>query len=132
MSSSPQGIVTTDETNKTRCYAPSYLDFNNTFKGLNNISMVAKCKQLLLHKTRMWFGIDTEHPNIVYSTDIDNMYYVPTNAYYPPITNDADEINGLISLTIRLLYLRKKAYLLCMGLMKTTMNLEKSTSQWEL
>ena len=103
-----QGSVVTDETAKTKCYAPSYLDFNNEFKGLNNIEMVSKCCNLVLHNTRMWFTCDAEHPNVVYSTDIDSMYYAPVNNYYPPVTHDNDSIKGLVSFNGVLIILKNK------------------------
>ena len=108
MTNIPQGISTVDETENTICYAPLYYDFNNEFKGLNNIEMVTKCKRLELHKTRLWFSVSDEHPNMVISTDIDNMLYVPANIYVPPVTNDGDYINKIISFDDSLVIVKQK------------------------
>ena len=48
MTNIEQGTLHTDDTANTKCYAPSYLDFNNTFKGLNNVSSIASYRQLTL------------------------------------------------------------------------------------
>ena len=102
------GSVVKNTTNKTQCYAPTYLDFTNTFKGLNNVPMVAKCTKLVLHKNRIWFVGDTNHPNIIYSTDIDNMFYAPTNNYYPPISHDNDNVTGIYSFNDVLIIFKNK------------------------
>lgn len=90
-------VVYVNETDKIKTYTPTYHEFADTYKGLNNIEMASVCRQLVLHKNRLVFALDALHPNIVYYTDIDNMYYVPTNEYQPAITNDADYIKGCYS-----------------------------------
>ena len=73
----------------------------------------------------MWFGIDATHPNIIFSTDIDNMYYVPTNAYFPPITNDADKIVGLISFDDALVIFKQKSVFALYGFDNTDYKLKE-------
>lgn len=128
ITSTAQGVVTTDDDAFTKCYSPTYLEFNDTFKGLNNISMVAKCTHMRLHKTRLWFACDSEHPNIVYSTDIDNMFYVPVNNYYPPITNDSDDINGLFSFNGVLIIWKKRTIYALFGDDYTDYDLKEVTT----
>jgi hypothetical protein len=95
MSNKPQGEVTVE--NNTIIYVPSHYEFTDVYKGANNIDMANDCLKIKLHKQRLWFTIDANQQNLVFSTDIANPYYVPTNAYIPPVTNDGDAINGLYS-----------------------------------
>jgi len=128
VTSTTPGIVTTDEDALTKCYSPTYYEFDDEFKGLNNIAMVAKCKYMILHKTRLWFTCDSEHPNIVFSTDIDNMFYVPVNNYYPPVTNDSDDVNGLYSFNDVLIIWKKKTVFALFGNDYTDYDLKEITT----
>lgn len=124
-----QGEVTTNETTKNRFYCPSYLEFSDTHKGANNISMVSMCRCATLHRTRLWFGTPTTsaYANIVYPTDVDNMYYVPANGYTPAITNDSDTIHSLFSFNDVLLINKNRTIFALYGFDYTDFDLKEVT-----
>lgn len=89
-----QGELTIDDT--TICYTPNNLEFVDTYMGANNIADVSKCKLIELHRNKVYLTL-SDKPNIVYGSDLNNPYYIPTNGYTPTITNDAKNITGIKS-----------------------------------
>lgn len=106
-----QGELKTDSVSspKTKMYVPTYQEFADSFKGPNNLTDMVKCKQGIEHKTksRAFFAINSSYPNVIYSTDIDNMYYIPTNQFQPAISNDGDIITGIYSFNSILIVFKK-------------------------
>lgn len=117
----------TDNVAKTKTYYPSYQETNDNFKGFNIIDIINGCTQMVLHKQRIWFTCDPAHPNLAFSTDIDNLLYVPTNTYQPPVTNDGDIIMGVYSFNDVLALFKKNTLFALYGYDETDYELKEVT-----
>lgn len=123
----PQGDTYTDAINFKKMYVPTYDEFSASFKGPNNINDIKKCKSLLFHKTRVWFTKNPEHGNIVYSTEIGNPLYVPTNQYIAPVTSDANIIEGIFSFNDVLIIFKKNTIFALYGSSEDDYDLKELT-----
>lgn len=122
------GEITINNTAHTICYSPAYLEFNDPFRGLNNIDMMMRSKKIISHKSRQWFACSDEHPNVLFSTDINNPFYIPVNAYMPPVTNDNDVVKGFYSFNDTLVVFKKHSIFALFGFDETDFNLPEITA----
>jgi len=95
--SETRGVITYDDINFTVTYRPTEGEEADANLGPNVVGDMANCKMILSHKQRICATLDPDNINILYMSDLNNPYYIPTNYYQIPQSNDGDRITGAYS-----------------------------------
>lgn len=97
-----EGTTNTDGVNFKITYTPTYLEVADSYKGANNITSVLKCKQIIHHNNRLYYSRNSDNGNLIVYCDIGltvglNPYYVPSSQWLVNVTNDNEDILGIMS-----------------------------------